>query len=71
MFISSTDVAVEASKQNRPVVALSNNKEVNRDGGISVTPPTTQGKIVYTIEGTIIADYTAWPLFINVASELN
>ena len=67
MFISSSDVAVETSKQNRPEVALSN----NRDGGIPVTPSTTQGKIVYTIEGTIIADYSAWPLVINVASELN
>ena len=37
MFISSSDVAVETSKQNRPKVALANNKEVNRDGGISVT----------------------------------
>ena len=37
MFISSSEVAVETSKQNRPEVALSNNKEVNRDGGISVT----------------------------------
>ena len=41
MFIISSDVAVETSKQNKSEVALSN----NRDGGIPVTPPPHRGRL--------------------------